>query len=102
MHCFQRAETAIVKNTPTTNARLYKIKHLIEITPISMPYGMPENAENGFLKENGEFVACNSLQEGNQLQLEESKVEKENLMKKSVDGETLKKRLHLNWYQRYL
>jgi large subunit ribosomal protein L30 len=31
-----------VKNTPEMNLRLWKVKHLIKITPIQTPDGLPE------------------------------------------------------------
>lgn len=61
---------------------------------------MPDGPEHGFLKETGEFIACHSLA-GHQLQLEESKAANDALLKKSVDGPTLRVRLHKNWYSRY-
>jgi len=35
------SDIAIVKNTPEMNARLWKVKHLIKITPIQTPDGLP-------------------------------------------------------------
>jgi len=91
---------AIVKNTPTNNARLYRVKHLVEITPISTPQGMPDDPKYGFLKENGEFISYSCI-EGHALPLEQAEQKLEDLKKISVDGETLKTRLRLKWYSRW-
>jgi hypothetical protein len=47
-----------VKNIPENCVRLHKIKHLIKITPIRTPWGLPEEGDldSGYLKEDGEFV----------------------------------------------
>jgi large subunit ribosomal protein L30 len=79
---------------------LYRIKHLVEITPITTPYGMPDDSKNGFLKENGEFISYNYL-EGHRLQLEEAEQKVDELKKNSVDGGTLKTRLRQNYYGRW-
>ncbi|XP_026813769.1 uncharacterized protein LOC113554220 [Rhopalosiphum maidis] len=39
------SDIAIVKNTPEMNARLWKVKHLIKITPIQTPDGLPEKED---------------------------------------------------------
>ncbi|CAG0880454.1 unnamed protein product [Darwinula stevensoni] len=38
---------AVVKNTPKTNALLWKVKHLVEITPIEIPENLPMRGANG-------------------------------------------------------
>merc|ERR1711892_1465788 len=47
-------------NLPSVGLLLYKIKHIVQITPITFPQGMPEDFDPdkyGFkLKENGEFI----------------------------------------------
>jgi len=93
--------SVIIKNTPTNNMRLYKVKHLIEIIPITTPYGMPDKPENGFLKENGEFVAHNLLKEHNGMSLEEAEKLVEEHYKHEMDTLTLRRRLHERWYSRY-
>jgi len=101
-------EVAIIKNTPTNNARMWKVKHLIEVTPITMPYGLPDKAENGYLKENGEFVAINEIKSTQAaeefpeiLQIEEAKKTYDNMFKKIPDGMTLKNRLYNNWHHHW-
>lgn len=78
------------------------MKHLIEIQPITTPYGMPDSPENGYLKPNGELIAYNTLK----LYGEDATVEKgekilEEYRANHIGGETLKKRLNANWYGRH-
>jgi len=91
-------DTCIVKNTPKMNAMLYKVKHVIKITPITFPYGMPDDPSKGYLDDHGRFISYNLL---NSVPLEEAVEETKQLREKSVDSETLKRRLNLKWYQRW-
>ncbi|XP_073977931.1 mitochondrial ribosomal protein L30 isoform X2 [Rhodnius prolixus] len=52
---------AIVKNIPEVNSRLYKIKHLIKITPIRTPDGVPDDPSMGYLRDDGVFVVSKKL-----------------------------------------
>lgn len=57
-------DVAIVKNIPEICARLWKIKHLIQILPITFPRGYPEDGDfnSGYLdKHTGEFFICKDL-----------------------------------------
>lgn len=38
----KRSEIALIANTPAMNAMLWKVKHLIRITPITFPQGVPQ------------------------------------------------------------
>jgi len=96
----ERRSIAIVKNTPEINANLYKIKHLIEIKPITFKYGFPQDPKQGFLKENGEVISYNLL-ESDKIELEEAEKQIDDLKKRSVDGPTLKHRLRRNWFSRW-
>ena len=40
---FQKYEPVIHKNTPMTNARIAKVKHLVKVIPITFPNGLPED-----------------------------------------------------------
>jgi large subunit ribosomal protein L30 len=42
---FQKSDIAIVKNIPEVNEILWKIKHLVKITPIQCPNGMPDEGD---------------------------------------------------------
>jgi len=100
-------EIAIIKNTPANNARMWKVKHLIEVTPITLPYGLPDKAENGYLKENGEFVAVNEIGSPQAeefpevLQIEEAKKTYNDMLKSVPDGSTLKARLYKSWHHHW-
>ncbi|CAL8148081.1 unnamed protein product [Orchesella dallaii] len=96
----RRKSIAIIKNTPSNNVLLYKLKHLIEITPITTPQGMPDDVENAFLKQNGEFVGYNLLSHHN-VKVDDATNAEIKRRKKYLDGETIKGHLHKQWYTRY-
>jgi len=56
---------AFMPNIPSVNLILFKIKHLIEIKPVTFPNGMPDDFNpdtSGFqIKSNGEFIVHPSL-----------------------------------------
>uniref|UniRef100_A0A6M2DPE2 Large ribosomal subunit protein uL30m n=1 Tax=Xenopsylla cheopis TaxID=163159 RepID=A0A6M2DPE2_XENCH len=89
-------DIAIVKNIPENNSRLWKIKHLIKITPIVFPYGEPtENDIHAtFLKENGECIVHKEIV----IEAERIKIAEDfrNDVKK-LDSDTLKKDSRLKW-----
>lgn len=60
---FQPGEVAIVRNTTKTNEDLYKIKHLIKVTPIRTPNGVPDEGDlgAGYLREDGTFIYSKKL-----------------------------------------
>lgn len=60
-YLFQGGGLAIVKNIPEVNSRLYKIKHLIKITPIRTPDGVPDDPSMGYLRDDGVFVVSKKL-----------------------------------------
>jgi len=99
-YTLQHQKVAIVKNTPHNNAALFKIKHLIEIKPITMPYGMPEDPSKAFLKENGEFVSYNLL-EKERLSLDDAVEYVEKRNERHMDEQTLKHRLKKQWEEKY-
>ncbi len=96
----QSSAVTIVKNTPMVNKTLYKVKHLVEITPITMPYGMPDKPENGFLKENGEFISYNPVNLHG-VTLEDAELQLEDYVAKHLDQRTVKIRMHKRWHLRY-
>jgi large subunit ribosomal protein L30 len=86
----------VVKNIPENNARLWKVKHLVKISPITFPYGEPKEADINytFLKENGECLVTK------EIEIKPEKVEAaENFLKDSnrLDGKRLKKDSRLKW-----
>nr|CAG4638776.1 EOG090X0EYV [Cyclestheria hislopi] len=91
----KRSIIAIVPNTPDFNSKLWKVKHLVRITPITFPNGLPEDNPNCYqLKENGEVVYIPSLKSDIQTsEIEAMKPADE----KRMGGETLAKHLRLKW-----
>lgn len=59
----KNSDYTVVKNTPENNARLWKIKHLISVTPITFPFGEPTETDlnHTILKENGECVVIKQI-----------------------------------------
>lgn len=96
-------DIVIVKNTPEHCAVLYKVKHLVEIKPITFPNGFPKDANSGFLKENGEFITYSDIGTGSksQEQLETEEKLLDSYKNKLLDRPTLRERLHQKWYSRY-
>ncbi|XP_023944450.2 39S ribosomal protein L30, mitochondrial [Bicyclus anynana] len=87
---------AIVKNIPPINMRLWKIKHLIRVTPITFPYGEPmkEDINYTVLKENGQCIVTKTLQP-EQKQVEA--LEKFETDPKKMDSTTLKRESRYRW-----
>ncbi|GLG97082.1 Putative mitochondrial ribosomal protein l30 [Gryllus bimaculatus] len=90
------SDIAIVKNTPQNNALLWKIKHLIKITPITYPYGEPTEKDIGatYLKENGELLRSKLVEIDNTL-LEASETFANDVSR--MDTKTLRKQLRYQW-----
>nr|CAG4648928.1 EOG090X0EYV [Polyphemus pediculus] len=89
-----RSEIAIIPNTPAMNAMLWKVKHLIQITPITFPQGISSDGDitGAKLKENGELVFVPKLKnDALSLQLESSSE------KPQLNGEDLAKYLRAKW-----
>lgn len=85
-----------MKNIPENNARLWKIKHLVRIVPITFPYGEPtaEDINYTYLKENGQcFVVKNIGTLEKRLEAAEEFGKKE----KEFTGEDLRKDSRLKW-----
>jgi len=93
----ENGTTVIVKNTPETNQKLYRIKHLVEIKPITFPNGFPTDTTSGFLDHHGRYVNYKLLD----VSPEDAQKSLEKLGKKKVDGITMRNRLRLRWQQRW-
>ncbi|CAI9738129.1 Hypothetical predicted protein [Octopus vulgaris] len=94
-------EKVVLKNTPSINQMLNKVKHLIKITPITFPNGYPEEKdfEHCLLKDNGEFVIRKEIQPIEKNVLPETvPAEKERIV---MDKKTLERHmlLHLRHYR---
>lgn len=75
---------------------LWKVKHLIKITPVTFPNGEPTENDIGstFLKENGEFMVVKQLKPTSDV-LESTEAFKNN--PKKLDGNTLRRNSRLKW-----
>lgn len=87
-------DIVIIKNIPEINARLWKVKHLIEIKPVTFPDGFPQNAEGTYLKENGQLVIRKELQP-----LKEKLLASEHFENNPVkmNGDTIRRYLRKRW-----
>ncbi|KAG6439052.1 39S ribosomal protein L30, mitochondrial [Manduca sexta] len=87
---------AIVKNIPEVNAKLWRIKHLIKITPIEFPYGEPTKDDINYtvLKENGQCIVTKKL-EPQQSQIQA--LEEFDNDKKKMDSTTIKRDSRHKW-----
>jgi len=90
----KRSTIAIVANTPAVNAMLWKVKHLIRITPVTFPQGIPSDGDvrGAKLKENGELIFVPKLKNDSTLLEVEADVKDPR-----VDGETMQKFLRAKW-----
>ncbi|XP_053951586.1 39S ribosomal protein L30, mitochondrial [Anastrepha ludens] len=59
----KQSNFTVVKNIPDVNAMLWKIKHLIKVTPVTFPYGEPtaNDLKHTILKENGECIVTKEI-----------------------------------------
>ncbi|CAH0722315.1 unnamed protein product, partial [Brenthis ino] len=87
---------AIVKNIPEMNGKLWKVKHLVRITPITFPYGEPteEDIKYTVLKENGQCIVTKTL-EPEQKQIEALEMFESD--PKKMDSTTIKRDSRLKW-----
>lgn len=92
----QDANVAVVKNIPENNARLWKIKHLIKVTPINFPNGEPTNDDlhHTYLKENGDCIVIKNIDSLNKRLEAAEHFEKD---KSILDGESLRRDSRLKW-----
>lgn len=83
-----------MKNIPENNQRLWKIKHLIKIVPITYPDGFPSPTDHTFLKENGELKIVK------QVEAVDEKLQLAVQFKKDfklLDGDTLRRESRRKW-----
>lgn len=84
----------IIKNIPENNSRLWRIKHLIKIVPITFPDGFPQDVSGTFLKENGELTVTKSVPLVNDRLIERENIDNDI---KKMDGDTLRRALRKKW-----
>lgn len=89
-----------MKNIPEVNSKLWKIKHLIKVTPIQFPYGEPTKDDINYtvLKENGQCLVTKKL-EPKQEQVEA--LQQFENSKTRMNSDTLKKDLRHKWNNAY-
>ncbi|KAJ0180996.1 hypothetical protein K1T71_003081 [Dendrolimus kikuchii] len=87
---------AVVKNIPEMNAKLWKIKHLIKITPIIFPYGEPtlEDINHTVLKENGQCLVKKTLAPSENQIVALDNFHNDN---KKMDSTTIKRDTRYKW-----
>lgn len=85
-----------MKNIPEVNARLWKVKHLVKVTPIVFPCGEPsaDDIKYTVLKENGECLVVKKLEPA-QTQVEALEAFDTNV--KKMDSDTIKRDSRLKW-----
>lgn len=88
------SDVIIVKNIPEMNRLLWRVKHLVEVTPITFPQGFPKDTRGTYLKENGELTVQKEL-----VACDNSLEETEKFMQdvKKLDGPTLRRDSSLKW-----
>ncbi|XP_053680193.1 39S ribosomal protein L30, mitochondrial [Anopheles nili] len=96
---YEKNAVAVVKNIPENNARLWKVKHLVEILPITYKYDEPTWAdiESTFLKEDGECVVIRKLQTIEDANSKLTAAEEIRNAENRMVGETLRKDSRLRW-----
>lgn len=78
------------------NTLLWKVKHLVKITPITFPHGEPteEDINYTFLKETGECIVAKEIKvDESRLQATEEFIKDQ----KRLDNDTLKRDSRLKW-----
>lgn len=90
----KRSDIAIVKNNPENNAKLWRVKHLVKVTPIRLPTDKLDNVDPRccFLKEDGEFIINPAVQVEDERLEADPKLEALNWDKDFIDRHTRK-----NW-----
>ncbi|KAL1506805.1 hypothetical protein ABEB36_006097 [Hypothenemus hampei] len=89
---------SIIKNIPENCHRLWKVKHCIQIVPITYPDGFPTESDRTYLQENGELrIIKNVKQMEKRLEL----IEKFNKLPQRMDGDTLRRNLRKKWIDGY-
>ncbi|CAK1548200.1 unnamed protein product [Leptosia nina] len=93
-------QVAIVKNVPEMNARLWRVKHLIKVTPITFPYGEPtaEDIKHTVLRENGQCIVTKTLKPQEEQITALEQFDKD---PKKMDSHTIKRDARLKWNNAY-
>ncbi|KAI5642410.1 hypothetical protein NE865_05437 [Phthorimaea operculella] len=96
----EEERVAIVKNIPENNVRLWKIKHLVQITPIVFPYGEPteQDIKHTVLKESGQCIVTKTLEP---VPEQVKALEAFDADAKKMDSTTIKKDSRYKWNNAY-
>lgn len=94
----KKSDIAIVKNTPEICAELWKVKHLIKVTPLRQPDKLPEDDDvhATWLHENGDLLLTPRVDPAR----EQATLDHKNNPKR-LDGETLSYELRMRWLNPY-
>jgi large subunit ribosomal protein L30 len=97
---FDKGAVAVVKNIPENNQRLWKIKHLVKIEPITFVNGEPtvKDINYTFLKENGDCVVIKNVECIEQRLEAAEKFEKD---EKNLNSDILKRDSRLKWLNHF-
>ena len=90
-------DAVLVKNIPENAARLWKIKHLIQILPVTFPHGYPEDGDfsSGYLdKYTGEFFVHKNVA-GDERRIQATEEFISDPLR--LDADTLIKKLRDRW-----
>ncbi|XP_028176940.1 39S ribosomal protein L30, mitochondrial [Ostrinia furnacalis] len=100
MKIHEEGKVTIVKNIPENNMRLWKVKHLIKVTPITFPYGEPTKDDINYtiLKENGQCIVMKTLEPAPK-QIEA--LEEFHTDEKKMDSDTIKRDSRYKWNNAY-
>ncbi|XP_030378590.1 39S ribosomal protein L30, mitochondrial [Scaptodrosophila lebanonensis] len=92
----KQSDFTVVKNIPENNARLWKIKHLIQVTPITFPYGEPtaQDVKHTILKENGECLVTKDI---GPVEVRSAARDAFDEQPKRLDTDLLRKDARLKW-----
>lgn len=75
---------------------LWKVKHIVKITPITFPYGMPKEGDQGYLNDDGQYILIQKVG----AEIDKNKLEASHKFFKDplrMDAETIKKKLRDVW-----
>ncbi|XP_046670655.1 uncharacterized protein LOC124360797 [Homalodisca vitripennis] len=89
-------DKAVVKNTPEMNKKLWIVKHIIKIIPITYPYGEPQEGDQGYLNDKGQYILTKKIGAG----VDEGRLEASHRFFKDplrMDPDTMKSKLRDKW-----
>ncbi|CAL4100299.1 unnamed protein product, partial [Meganyctiphanes norvegica] len=90
----KRSDVSVLKNNPENNALLWKVKHMVKVTPLRVPTNLPKDIDpkDCFIKETGEFYHIPKIGIPKEKLVEDAK-----LTKPAFDGDHLLKEARKRW-----